>query len=250
MSDEAKAERKSGREASMEENNLRARIARSKQDLADQQQFAERADGKRKALSDELSKSPYFMNMTFDEQKAYLNSPDVQNMLDAAVYLEDIQGITKGDKAAYGRLERALARQGWDLVDGKDGMMYLDMGNGARIAATPQNIARINEMVKASAFEELNARNQISMAACLGNPAQSSVSKYAKALMPYNNNSAARSLKQVQSVYQNASPEEQTWAFFSQAFEDYNNPKLPMAAKLDGLQKCLSGLQSVGYTLE
>lgn len=250
MSESAQAARKSSNDAATEQNKLKAAQARYLQDQLDQQQFAERANGKRKALEDELSKSPYFLNMTFDEQREYLNSPDVQNMLDAAVYLEDIQGMAKGDKDAFGRLERALSRQGWDLVDGKDGMMYLDMGNGTRIAATPQNIAQINQMVNASAFEELNARNQISMAACLGNPAQSSVSKYAKALMPYNNNSAARSLKQVQSVYENASPEQKTWTFFNQAFQDYNNPKLPTAAKLDGLQKCLPGLQQLGYTLE
>lgn len=250
MSARAQAARMSGYDATAEENRLRSDTARYERDLLDQQQFSERVNGKRDALSSELSNSPYFMNLSFDEQKAYLNSPDVQNMLDASVYLDDIQGVASGDKEAYGRLERSLARQGWDLVDGENGMKYLDMGNGTRIAATPENISKINEMVKASAFEELQARNEISLAATLGNPAQSNISKYAKALMPYNNNSAARSLKQVQSIYANASPEQKTWTFFNQALQDYNDLTLPMSARLAGLEKCLPGVAQLGYTVE
>lgn len=237
-------------QADTEKANTQKAVELQKQYELDRVQFNERVAGQKKNLQNELANNPYLMNLSYDEQSAYFDSPDVRNMLEASVYLEDIQGIAKGDKDAYGRMERLLAHQGFDLVDGKDGMMYLDMGNGSRIAATPQNISKIFDTVKGAAFEELQARNQISMAACLGNPAQSSISKYAKALMPHNNSSAARSLKQVQSVYKNASPEQKTWTFFNQAIQDYANPNLPMTARLAGLQKCIPGLMQLGYAME
>jgi len=243
MSPEAQAARKSANEAATAQNRL-------KLDLMDQQQFETRLGGMRKNLENELSNNPMYSMMTFNERNAFLDSPAVRNMLEASGYMEDIMSMASGDKDAYDRLDRALNRQGWDLKKGEDGIMYLDMGYGNVLPATRESIAAINKQVHDAALEELNARSSISMTASMGDPARRNIAKYANALMPYNNNSAAASLKAVQSVYNSANDEQKTWTFFNQALQDYTDPLLPTSAKMSGLQRCLPFLQQLGWAVE
>ena len=243
MSPEAQAARKTANETATEQNRL-------KLDLMDQQKFEERLVGMRKNLENELANNPMYSMMTFNERNAFLDSPAVRNMLEASGYMEDIMSMASGDKEAFDRLDRALNRQGWDLKRGEDGIMYLDMGYGNVLPATRESIEAINKQVHDAALEELNARSGISMTASLGDPARRNIAKYANAIMPYNNNSAAASLKAVQSVYNGASEEQKTWTFFNQALQDYADPNLPMSARMAGLQKCLPGLMSLGYSVE
>lgn len=243
MSPEAQAARKTANETTAAQNRL-------KLDLMDQQQFETRLGGMRKNLENELSNNPMYSMMTFNERNAFLDSPAVRNMLEASGYMEDIMSMASGDKDAYDRLDRALNRQGWDLKQGEDGIMYLDMGYGNVLPATRESISAINKQVHDAALEELNARSSISMTASMGDPARRNIAKYANALMPYNNNSAAASLKAVQAVYNGANDEQKTWTFFNQALQDYTDPLLPTSAKMGGLQRCLPFLQQLGWAVE
>lgn len=243
MSPEAQAARKTANETAAAQNRL-------KLDLMDQQKFEERLGGMRKNLENELANNPMYSMMTFNERNAFLDSPAVRNMLEASGYMEDIMSMAGGDKDAFDRLDRALNRQGWDLKQGEDGIMYLDMGYGNMLPATKESIEAINKQVHDAALEELNARSSISMTASMGDPARRNIAKYANALMPYNNNSAAASLKAVQAVYNDASDEQKTWTFFNQALQDYTDPLLPTSAKMGGLQRCLPFLQQLGWAVE
>ena len=243
MSPEAQAARKTANETAAAQNRL-------KLDLMDQQKFEERLGGMRKNLENELANNPMYSMMTFNERNAFLDSPAVRNMLEASGYMEDIMSMAGGDKDAFDRLDRALNRQGWDLKQGEDGIMYLDMGYGNMLPATRESIEAINKQVHDAALEELNARSSISMTASMGDPARRNIAKYANALMPYNNNSAAASLKAVQAVYNDASDEQKTWTFFNQALQDYTDPLLPTSAKMGGLQRCLPFLQQLGWAVE
>ena len=243
MSPEAQAARKTANETAAAQNRL-------KLDLVDQQKFEERLGGMRKNLENELANNPMYSMMTFNERNAFLDSPAVRNMLEASGYMEDIMSMAGGDKDAFDRLDRALNRQGWDLKQGEDGIMYLDMGYGNMLPATRESIEAINKQVHDAALEELNARSSISMTASMGDPARRNIAKYANALMPYNNNSAAASLKAVQAVYNDASDEQKTWTFFNQALQDYTDPLLPTSAKMGGLQRCLPFLQQLGWAVE
>ncbi len=249
-SDLAIQERTTGRQAKIAQNNRVAKANELDMDAMDDQQHAARIGNQQKNLENELSNNPMYGMMTFDEKRAFMQSPAIRNMLDASVYMEDITSMASGDKNAFGRLDRALNRQGWDLKQGEDGIMYLDMGNGNVIPATRESIDGINQMIHNAALEELQARSDISMTASLGNPARRNQAKYANALMPYNNNSAAQSVRSVQSVYNNATDEQKTWTFFNQAIQDWADPTVPTSSKMAEFQACVPFLQQLGYAVE
>lgn len=201
-------------------------------------------------LDKELAGNPQFQNMSFPERQAYLNSPGVKAMMEAKYYTGEIMGIAKNDKEAFGRMDRALRKKGWSLVDGEDGIKYLDMGNLGRIPATKESIDNINRMAAKGALEELNARANLSTAACLGDPGKSAISKFVKAVMPYNRDSAADSTRMIKAVYDGASEQEKGYHLFNHAFIDYRNPNLPLDARLAGLARCQPFLQKMGFAVE
>ncbi len=201
-------------------------------------------------LDKELAGNPQFQGLNFSERQDYIRSPEVQAMMEAKYYTGEIMGIAKNDKDAFDRMDRLLRQKGWSLVDGEDGIKYLDMGKLGRIPATKEAIDAINQKAAQGALEELNARANLSTAACLGDPGKAAISRYVKAVMPYNQGSAAISTRMIKSVYDSATEQEKGYHLFNQAFIDYRNPNLPMDARLAGLAKCQPFLQKMGFSME
>ncbi len=135
-------------------------------------------------LDKELAGNPQFQGLNFSERQDYIRSPEVQAMMEAKYYTGEIMGIAKNDKDAFDRMDRLLRQKGWSLVDGEDGIKYLDMGKLGRIPATKEAIDAINQKAAQGALEELNARANLSTAACLGDPGKAAISRYVKAVMP------------------------------------------------------------------
>ena len=204
----------------------------------------------RDGLKKDLAQNPAFGTMSFAEQDDFCNSPRVQTMIEAKFYLGEIQAIAQNDQGAFGRMDRALRRQGWSLVDGKDGIKYLDMGERGKIPATKEAMDALNKQITSAALEELNTRSLIADASTMGNPAKRSIASRTKALMPYNGNDATSSLRMVEGIFNNASEEEKGWHLFHQAISDYQSSGLPTAAKMDGLAACMPFLQKMGYAIE
>lgn len=249
-SDFAVQERTTGRQAKIAQNNRIAKANELDMDAMDDQRHTQIVGNQQKNLENELSGNPMYNMMTFDEKRAFMQSPAIRNMLDASVYMQDVMGIAAGDKESFDRMDRLLNRQGFDLEQGKDGLMYLNMGNLGTFPVTKESVGLVNQMIHDSALEELQARSDISTTASLGDPARRNQAKYANALMPFNNNSAASSQKAVQAVYNNATDEQKTWTFFNQAIQDFGDPTVPTSAKMNELQACLPFLQSLGYSVE
>lgn len=204
----------------------------------------------RDGLKKDLAQNPAFGTMSFAEQDDFCNSPRVQTMIDAKFYLGEIQAIGQNDKGAFGRMDRALRRQGWSLIDGEDGVKYLDMGERGRVPATKEAMDALNKQITSAALEELNTRSLLADASTMGNPAKRSIATRTKALMPYNGNDATSSLRMVEGIFNNSSEEEKGWHLFHQAIADYQSSGLPTAAKMDGLAACMPFLQKMGYAIE
>ena len=250
QSDLAVQQRNTARKAAIAQNQYNEQVNLEKLNQLDDQRHAELVGKQQKNLETELSNNPMFNMMSSPERQAFMQSPAIQNMLSASVYMDDLMGIAAGDKESFDRWDRLLNRQKWDLEQGKDGLMYLKMGNLGILPVNEKSKALINQMIHDAALEELQARSFISTTAAMGDPSRRSYSKYANALIPFFDNSAASSVKAVQSVYDNATDEQKTWTFFNQAIQDYADPNLPTTARLAGLQKCIPGLQFLGYAVE
>lgn len=235
------------REVQSDAELSRARLA---QEQADGQYMSIKMNGLEKSLGEDLGKNPAFQGMSFDERNSFIKSPSVQNLLKAQYYLEEVKGIAKGDQAAFGRMDRAIRGEGWDLVDGKDGIKYLDMGDGERIPATKEGIDRIMGYVSKGAAAEMNTRSMISEAATLGDPVKRFIARSTKALMPYNRDDATESLNIVKDEVLKSSEEEKVWNMFNQAIKDFRSSGLPTQAKMDELGKCIQFLQQIGYTVD
>ena len=240
------------RDAPVREAQSAASLARAS--LAAEQADTNFKQGRCAALRDglkkDLAQNPAFGTMSFAEQDDFCNSPRVQTMIEAKFYLGEIQAIAQNDQGAFGRMDRALRRQGWSLVDGEDGIKYLDMGERGKIPATKEAMDALNRQITSAALEELNTRSLIADASTMGNPAKRSIASRTKALMPYNGNDATSSLRMVEGIFNNASEEEKGWHLFHQAISDYQSSGLPTAAKMDGLAACMPFLQKMGYAIE
>ena len=239
-------------EIELNKARTQAEISKAKlaQQQADGQYMSIKMNGLEKSLGEDLGKNPAFQGMSFDERNSFIKSPSVQNLLKAQYYLEEVKGIANGDQAAFGRMDRAIRGEGWDLVDGKDGIKYLDMGDGERIPATKEGIDRIMGYVSKGAAAEMNTRSMISEAATLGDPVKRFIARSTKALMPYNRDDATESLNIVKDEVLKSSEEEKVWNMFNQAIKDFRSSGLPTQAKMDELVKCSQFLQQIGYTVE
>jgi len=226
----------------------KTRLAQEQADAAYKRQVQSGyADGMRK----DLQGNPAFETMSYADQDALLSSPRFQNLFDARYYLENIMGISNGDQAAFGRMDRVLQRAGMRLVDGPNGVKYLDIGKGGMsIPATKQGIDMIMRHVSGAAAEELNTRGAISDAATMGNPVKRSIAVRTKALMPYNGNDATKSYRMLQGIYDKSSDEEKGWHMFNQAITDFRSSGLPIDEKLAEFRPCLRFLKKMGYKLK
>lgn len=235
--------------------SAQTQLALSRTRLAQEQADAVYKNGETsgyaEGLRNDLKGNPSWEMLSYEGQNELLQSPPVRNLFDARYYLENIMGIAKGDQTAFDRMDRILQRAGMRLVDGPDGIKYLDIGKGGMsIPATKAGIDAIMRLASRQAAEELNTRASLSDTATMGNPVKRSIAGRARALMPYYGNDATKSVKLLQGIYDGASDEEKGWHMFNQAIMDFRGSGLPMSAKMDGLKACLPFLQKMGYAID
>ena len=243
MSPDAVNTRKQQRDAEYS----RAKLA---EEIADQTYMNSRSAVLAKNLETDLAKNPEYSMLSFAERKDFAKSPRTQALIESKFYLEEIMKISGKDPEAFKRMDRTLKRMGWSLVDGEDGIKYLDMGGNGRMPATKEGIEHVQKVLGNSAKEELFTRARISDSSSLGDPALRSIAQRTRELMPFNNNDATASNHMVEAIFNQSTEEEKGWHMFSQAIKDYNNSGLPPQAKMAGIQKCLPFLKQLGYAVD
>lgn len=235
------------RKQQLDAENSRARLA---EEVADQTYMNQRTAELVKGLQQELATNPAYAMMSFEEQKSFSSSPRTKALVESKYYLEEIMKIAGKDSQAFNRMARSLQSMGWSLVDGEDGVKYLDMGGNGMLPATREGIQSIQKIVSQSAMEELNTRARISDSSTLGDPALRSIARRTRELMPFNNNDATASSRMVEGIFNQAGEEEKGWHIFNQAIKDYNDSGLPPQAKMAGIQKCLPFVRQLGYAVD
>lgn len=245
---EAQAARMSAYTATTEQNKLSAKVNQYKQDQIDSQFMDDMVAGGTENFIREISNLNSVLND--DEIAAFANSPAAQNLIRGKVYLEQIQKIAAGDQGAFGFMDRELRRNGMKLVDGENGMKYLDAGGGVMIPANQEGVDMIETMLHDNGMREFNARANVCMANTLGNPNVGFVARYVPSYATMNNDSYADSEQYVYDIFKNASPEEQVYALFGQALRDYANPNVPMSAKMASVTACAPFLKNIGWAAD
>ena len=236
------------REDKSDAESARARLAAS---LADRQHLELGVSGLMDSFRKEMGQNPLFSSLSFPGQDALLASPRLRNLFEAKYYTGEVMAIGKHDPGAYRRMERRLRDNDMELVDGPDGIKYLSCAKlGMSLPATKETIDQINEKISKAALEEMNTRAAISDSATMGNPAMRSISRYTRALMPYNGNDATNSYRFVKGIMDGASEEEKGWHLFHQAIQDFRSSGLPTKAKMAGLVECMKFLPKMGYEIK
>ncbi len=106
------------------------------------------------------------------EIASYINTPQVRAKLQMGWYLDKARrAFGENDPEAMKYLQDSLAGQGWSLNVDKDGMPWLDMGNGMRRPATVDGIKALMGEINQGAIDEFNARSKYSNTKLNGDPA-------------------------------------------------------------------------------
>lgn len=213
--------------------------------------------GYRKDLLQQLSNNPLFSGMTYSEQNDFINnSPEVKAMLQTRYYADQLNKFAgNGDKDSYGRLERAISQNGYSLLnsldkDGKEIKYLVLPGGKGMIPATPEGVQMIKDQVAKDGLKELQARAQIGHMASSQSPANDSISDYTRKLMPFNQNSAAKSMELVKGVIDDASEQEKTYHFCNRAISNFYKTGASNETKMKWLSQCIPFLKKLGYEVE
>ena len=157
-------------------------------------------------LRRELMQNPAYTNMSISEMDNMLKSPEVVAKIEAKYFMDQLQfHVAKGDQQAIERLDRLITNRGWNIVDGDDGIKYLDMGENGTLPITRESIDLINRQIDQAALNEINARNDLANYATLGNPVKRSIAGYATRMLPYTNNSMYKEKQFIENEFNNAS---------------------------------------------
>ena len=245
---EARAARMSAYTATTEQNKLSAKVNQYKQDQIDSQFMDDMVAGGTENFIREISNLNSGLND--DEIAAFANSPAAQNLIRGKVYLEQILKIGAGDQGAFGFMDRELHRNGMKLVDGENGMKYLDVGGGILFPANQAGVDQIKSALENNGMREFYARQNVCMENTLGNPNVGFVARYVPAYATMFKDSYADSEQYVYDIFKNASPAEQVYALFGQALRDYANPNVPMSAKMASVTACAPFLKNIGWAAD
>ena len=202
-------------------------------------------------LRRELMQNPAYTNMSISEMDNMLKSPEVVAKIEAKYFMDQLQfHVAKGDQQAIERLDRLITNRGWNIVDGDDGIKYLDMGENGTLPITRESIDLINRQIDQAALNEINARNDLANYATLGNPVKRSIAGYATRMLPYTNNSMYKAKQFIENEFNNASEAEKGYLMFNRALTDYYSSDVPSAGKIQELVACMPFLEKMGYAID
>lgn len=202
-------------------------------------------------LRRELMQNPAYTNMSISEMDNMLKSPEVVAKTEAKYFMDQLQfHVAKGDQQAIERFDRLITNRGWNIVDGDDGIKYLDMGENGTLPITRESIDLINRQIDQAALNEINARNDLANYATQGNPVKRSIAGYATRMLPYTNNSMYKAKQFIENEFNNASEAEKGYLMFNRALTDYYSSDVPSAGKIQELAACMPFLEKMGYAID
>lgn len=202
-------------------------------------------------LRRELMQNPAYTNMSINEMDNMLKSPEVVAKTEAKYFMDQLQfHVAKGDQQAIERFDRLITNRGWNIVDGDDGIKYLDMGENGTLPITRESIDLINRQIDQAALNEINARNDLANYATQGNPVKRSIAGYATRMLPYTNNSMYKAKQFIENEFNNASEAEKGYLMFNRALTDYYSSDVPSAGKIQELAACMPFLEKMGYAID
>lgn len=205
----------------------------------------------KKGFSNQMAGDPAFNMLSFSDRQNLFLQDDVNSFLEFAYQQNEMLKMAGRDPEASNRLFRYAERNGLTVENGKNGIKELvGVPEIGRFPLTREGLEKTKQVLWSRARKEIDARALISAASTLGDPAKRAIAKYAKALMPYNNDSAAKSVEFIKGVYDSSSDEEKGWHLLNQAFQDYQDSGVPQTAKMAELQACARFLPKMGFSVE